>query len=70
MCYFKELFSPISIRGLVLKNRIVMPSMLTHMASINGEVTDRLIAYYAERARGGAGAQKARKIGETAGFFD
>ena len=54
MCYFKELFSPVSIRGLVLKNRIVMPSMLTHMASINGEVTDRLIAYYAERARGGA----------------
>lgn len=50
-----ELFTPVNIRGMTLKNRIVMPSMLTHMASVNGEVTDRLVAYYAERARGGTG---------------
>ena len=55
MSHFTKLFSPVNIRGLVLKNRIVMPSMLTHMASVNGEVTDRLVAYYAERARGGVG---------------
>lgn len=55
MTPFIELFTPVSIRGMTVKNRVVMPSMLTHMASVNGEVTDRLAAYYAERAKGGAG---------------
>lgn len=38
-----------------VKNRIVMPSMGTGMASIDGEVTLPLVQYYEERARGGAG---------------
>ena len=48
------LLEPIQINSLQLKNRIIMPSMLTNYAAINGEVTDRLIHYYEERARGGA----------------
>jgi 2,4-dienoyl-CoA reductase-like NADH-dependent reductase (Old Yellow Enzyme family)/thioredoxin reductase len=52
---FPLLFSPISINGLFLKNRIVMPPMATAFATIAGAVTDRLVGYYSARARGGAG---------------
>jgi 2,4-dienoyl-CoA reductase-like NADH-dependent reductase (Old Yellow Enzyme family)/thioredoxin reductase len=50
-----KLFEPIEILGLTLRNRIIMSSMLTHFASINGEVSDRLVAYHEERAKGGVG---------------
>jgi len=52
---FGSLFSPIKINTMVVKNRIFMPPMCTDYATIKGEVTDRLIAYYVERAKGGAG---------------
>jgi 2,4-dienoyl-CoA reductase (NADPH2) len=48
------LFQPIRVGRLTLANRIVMPAMHLHMAR-DGDVTDRLLAFYAERARGGAG---------------
>jgi 2,4-dienoyl-CoA reductase-like NADH-dependent reductase (Old Yellow Enzyme family)/thioredoxin reductase len=40
---------------MTLKNRVVMPPMCTDYATIGGAVTDRLIEYYATRARGGVG---------------
>ena len=47
-----KLFSPLSVGPLTLKNRIVMPAM--HLGyTPGGEVTDRLIDFYAERAAGG-----------------
>ncbi|MFS8084258.1 MAG: FAD-dependent oxidoreductase [Acidobacteriota bacterium] len=49
------LFTPFSIGSLKVKNRIVMPPMATHYASAEGMVTDRQIAYYVERAKGGVG---------------
>ena len=49
------LFKPIKIKGLSLKNRLVMPSMGTNMATEDGEVTDRHIRHYTTRARGGVG---------------
>jgi len=52
---FQKLFSPGRIGNLDIKNRIVMPPMATHLATDQGDVTDRLIDYYAERARGGVG---------------
>jgi 2,4-dienoyl-CoA reductase (NADPH2) len=48
------LFEPIRIGGLEVKNRILMPAMHLNMAR-NQEVTDPLVDFYAERARGGAG---------------
>ncbi len=48
------LFQPISINRLQLANRIVMPAMHLGMA-VDFKVTDQLIAFYAERAQGGAG---------------
>jgi len=49
------LFDPINIRGLSLKNRLVMPPMATGMATEDGEVTDRHIKHYTARAKGGVG---------------
>ncbi len=47
------LFVPLHIRSLTLKNRIIMPGMVTNQAAPNGEATEKLIRYHAERARGG-----------------
>ncbi|MGQ9674787.1 MAG: oxidoreductase [Chloroflexota bacterium] len=51
----QRLFEPISIRGLQLKNRYVMPPMVTNYAEADGAVTQRLIDYHVARARGGVG---------------
>ena len=40
---------------MTLRNRIVMSPMVTNYAALNGEVTERLIAYHAARAAGGCG---------------
>ena len=49
------LFDPINIKGLSLKNRLVMPPMATGMATEDGEVTDKHLKHYTVRARGGVG---------------
>jgi 2,4-dienoyl-CoA reductase-like NADH-dependent reductase (Old Yellow Enzyme family) len=51
----KHLFSPIKIKTIEVKNRIFMPPMDTGYATIGGEITDRQIAYYVERGKGGVG---------------
>ncbi|TYO95825.1 2,4-dienoyl-CoA reductase (NADPH2) [Geothermobacter ehrlichii] len=48
------LFQPLTIGSLQLKNRIIMPAMHLNMAE-DYRVSDRLLAFYAERAKGGAG---------------
>lgn len=49
---YPHLFSPIRINSLLLKNRIVMTAM--HLGyTPGGAVTDRLVEFYALRARGG-----------------
>ena len=55
MAFFQNLFSPGHIGKLKIKNRVVMPPMATNFADSEGSVNDRHIAYYRERARGGAG---------------
>ena len=50
-----NLFSSFSIRTLKMQSRIVMPPMATNYATGEGLVTERQVAYYVERARGGAG---------------
>ncbi|MDY6833509.1 MAG: FAD-dependent oxidoreductase [Chloroflexota bacterium] len=49
------LFEPIKIGTMELKNRLMMAPMGTGYAGDNGEVSQRMIDYYAERARGGVG---------------
>jgi len=51
---FPHLFSPITIQHMALKNRIVMTAM--HLGyTPKGEVTDQLVNFYTQRARGGVG---------------
>lgn len=52
---YPHLFSPLTLHTMTLKNRVVMPPMCTNFATIGGAVTDRLMDYYAARARGGVG---------------
>jgi 2,4-dienoyl-CoA reductase-like NADH-dependent reductase (Old Yellow Enzyme family)/thioredoxin reductase len=50
----KRLFSPLRIKSMELKNRIVMPAMTTLLGNADGTVSDGFVDYYAARARGGA----------------
>jgi 2,4-dienoyl-CoA reductase-like NADH-dependent reductase (Old Yellow Enzyme family)/thioredoxin reductase len=52
---FKHLLSPITIGPAHVKNRIVMAPMNTGFAGPNGEVTQRMVDYYEERAKHGVG---------------
>ena len=52
---FSHLFSPMEIRGMKLKNRIVMPAMGSKFAASDRTVTDQLIDYHVARAKGGSG---------------
>ncbi|MEK5032126.1 FAD-dependent oxidoreductase [Paenibacillus sp. FSL R7-0302] len=52
---YPALFSPIQIRGLELKNRIIFPAMGTKMPTEERFVTRQLIDYHVARAEGGCG---------------
>jgi 2,4-dienoyl-CoA reductase-like NADH-dependent reductase (Old Yellow Enzyme family)/thioredoxin reductase len=49
------LFQPFKVGQTEVRNRIVLPPMITFLANESGAVTQRMIDYYTERARGGAG---------------
>jgi len=67
------LFDPLTVNGLTLKNRIVMPPMATHQASDAGEVGEAHIRHYAARARAQVGliivehayVHQSGRLGET-----
>jgi len=44
------LLDPLEVKGLALRNRIVMPPMQTGRATVKGAVTDRLIGFYVRRS--------------------
>lgn len=50
-----HLFSPLTLRGLTLRNRIVMSPMCMYSAATDGLATDWHLAHYLARATGGAG---------------
>ena len=52
---FKYLFTPYKFRTFEISNRIVMPPMAIYVPGSKGFVTQKLIDYYEERARGGPG---------------
>jgi 2,4-dienoyl-CoA reductase-like NADH-dependent reductase (Old Yellow Enzyme family) len=54
MSDLSPLFEPLTIRGITLRNRVVM-SPMTRFFSPGGVPTDDVAAYYARRAAGGAG---------------
>ena len=64
------LFEPIVINKLEIKNRIYLPAMHLGMA-VDFQVTDQLVDFYAERARGGAGMIVVGNatVDDVSGFF-
>ncbi len=52
---YRHLFAPIRIGSLTLNNRIVFSAHLTNYATQDGLPSEQHVAYYAARARGGAG---------------
>jgi 2,4-dienoyl-CoA reductase-like NADH-dependent reductase (Old Yellow Enzyme family) len=52
---FPKLFSPGTLAGVALRNRIALAPLTRQMAEPDGTPTDEMVAYYARRARGGAG---------------
>jgi 2,4-dienoyl-CoA reductase-like NADH-dependent reductase (Old Yellow Enzyme family) len=50
---YPRLFSPLTLRHLTLRNRVVHASMSTRYV-VDGRVTDKLVGYHVNRARGGA----------------
>ena len=51
---FFKLFEPLEIGNMTISNRIVMPAINLNMAN-DGYITQQLIDFYVERAKGGAG---------------
>jgi 2,4-dienoyl-CoA reductase-like NADH-dependent reductase (Old Yellow Enzyme family)/thioredoxin reductase len=52
---FDHLFTPLTVKGTILRNRIVMPPMNTNFAEADGSVSEQFTRYYVERGKGGAG---------------
>ncbi|TCO67480.1 FAD-dependent oxidoreductase [Caldanaerobacter subterraneus] len=52
---FEKLLEPIQIGSMKLRNRIIMPPMVTNYAAEDGAVTERFKAYHQTRAKGGVG---------------
>jgi len=52
---FKHLFTPIKIRNMEVRNRIVLLPMTTGFAEPDETVGDRFVNFYTERAKGGPG---------------
>ena len=53
----KALNNSIRIKNLEVRNRFVMPPMVTRFASESGEVTRQLLEFHMERSKGGVGLQ-------------
>ena len=49
---FKNMFSPIQIGSMTVKNRFVVPPMGNNFANSDGTWSDESVAYYGERAKG------------------
>lgn len=52
---YPNLFQPVKLGSLMLKNRLVMSQMTMNYATPEGFATEKVIRYYLERAKGGVG---------------
>ena len=52
---YDRLFQPGRIGKMELKNRLIMPPMEPNFGNADGSVSDQMIAYFRERAKGGVG---------------
>lgn len=52
---FENMFTPVQIGPVTIKNRFVVPPMGNNFANGDGTLSDRSLGYYAARAKGGFG---------------
>ncbi len=52
---YSNLFKPLTVKGLTLKNRYVVPPMETALCDLHGKATPELLGYWGARAKGGYG---------------
>ncbi len=52
---FKSMFQPIEIGSVTIPNRFAVPPMGNNLANTDGSLSDRSLAYYEARAKGGFG---------------
>ena len=50
-----SLFSPLKINNVELKNRLMVPAMVTNLCTDDGMATEEFIAYHEAKAKGGWG---------------
>ncbi|MDF2883512.1 MAG: FAD-dependent oxidoreductase [Clostridiaceae bacterium] len=55
MIKYPNIFSPLKIKNMIIKNRIIMTPMGTNYAGQNGEMSSDHIKYYEQRAKGETG---------------
>jgi 2,4-dienoyl-CoA reductase-like NADH-dependent reductase (Old Yellow Enzyme family)/thioredoxin reductase len=74
-----HVFSPITINGMTLKNRMVVTPMVTDYCNEDGTATEKWLAYHEEKAKGGFGliitedynvAPNGHGFKATAGFWN
>ncbi|NLB18421.1 MAG: hypothetical protein GX825_06780, partial [Syntrophomonadaceae bacterium] len=51
----KHLLEPITIKNMVIPNRVVFPPLGTLLTNDDGSVSDSLLAYFRRRIESGAG---------------
>ena len=52
---FPNIFKPITLGSVTVKNRLVMPPITSRLANADGTVSERITQYYKARAAGGTG---------------
>lgn len=52
---YPNIFEPLTVKRMTIKNRIVMPPIGTNLAGLDGKFNTEHIAYYVQRAKGGTG---------------
>ena len=62
MSRYKHLFTPITINGMTVKNRIIMSPVGSNMAESDGQMSAEHIEYYRLRAAGGVGLAPLRSV--------
>lgn len=55
MVKYPNIFSPLKVKNMIIKNRVVMTPMGTNYAGRNGEINNDHVKYYEQRAKGETG---------------
>ncbi len=55
MTKYKNIFKPLTVKQMTVKNRVIMPPMGSNYGGQNGEFEEAHMDYYEQRAKGGTG---------------